>query len=58
MLDDPGLTSLRISGVFDLSDPESLLAYLGNYEAVQVERRSDGSQHICSKAWAGVDAKK
>jgi transmembrane sensor len=46
VLDDPGLTSLRISGVFDLSDPESLIAYLGTYEAVQVDRRSDGSQHL------------
>jgi transmembrane sensor len=46
VLDDPGLASLRISGVFDLSDPESLIAYLGTYEAVQVDRRSDGSQHL------------
>jgi transmembrane sensor len=46
VLDDPALASLRISGVFDLSDPESLIAYLGTYEAVQVDRRSDGSQHL------------
>ena len=46
VLDDPGLASLRISGVFDLSDPESLIAYLGTYEAVQVDRHSDGSQHL------------
>lgn len=46
VLDDPGLASLRISGVFDLGDPESLIAYLGTYEAVQVDRRGDGSQHL------------
>ena len=57
VLDDPGLASLRISGVFDLSDPESLIAYLGTYEAVQVDRRSDGSQHLL-RGSAGVDAKK
>ena len=57
VLDDPGLASLRISGVFDLSDPESLIAYLGTYEAVQVDRRSDGSQHLFQGS-AGVDAKK
>ena len=57
VLDDPGLASLRISGVFDLSDPESLIAYLGTYEAVQVDRHSDGSQHLL-RGSAGVDAKK
>jgi len=46
VLDDPALAALRISGVFDLSDPESLIAYLSTYETVQVNRKSDGSQHL------------
>jgi len=46
VLDDPALAALRISGVFDLNDPESLIAYLGTYETVRVDRRSDGSQHL------------
>jgi len=46
VLDDPALAALRISGVFDLSDPESLIAYLGTFETVRVDRRSDGSQHL------------
>ena len=56
-LEDPGLASLRISGVFDLSDPQTLIAYLGTYEAVQVDRRSDGSQHLF-RGSAGADARK
>jgi transmembrane sensor len=46
VLDEPALGALRISGVFDLSDPESLIAYLGTYEAVQVAHQSDGSEHL------------
>jgi ferric-dicitrate binding protein FerR (iron transport regulator) len=46
VLDDRRLAALRISGVFDLSDPESLIVYLGTYEAVQVDNRPDGSQHL------------
>jgi transmembrane sensor len=46
VLDDPALAALKISGVFDLSDTESLIAYLGTYETVQVDRKSDGSQHL------------
>jgi transmembrane sensor len=57
VLDDPALAALRISGVFDLSDPESLIAYLGTYETVQVDRRSDGSQHLF-RGSAGIDARK
>ena len=57
VLDDPALAALRISGVFDLNDPESLIAYLGIYETVQVDRRSDGSQHLF-RGSAGVDARK
>ena len=56
VLDDPALAALRISGVFDLNDPESLIAYLGTYETVQVDRRSDGSQHLF-RGSANVDAK-
>jgi transmembrane sensor len=57
VLDDPALAALRVSGVFDLSDPESLIAYLGTYETVQVDRRSDGSQHLF-RGSTGVDARK
>jgi transmembrane sensor len=57
VLDDPALTSLRISGVFDLNDTESLIAYLGTYETVRVDRRGDGSQHLF-RGSAGVDARK
>ena len=46
VLDDPQLAALKIGGVFDLSDPDSLIAYLGAYETVQVDRRPDGSQHL------------
>jgi len=46
LLDDPELATLKISGIFDLNDPESLIAYLGAYETVQVDRKSDGSQHL------------
>ena len=46
VLDDPALATLRISGVFDLNDPQPLIAYLLTYETVQVDRRSDGSQHL------------
>jgi transmembrane sensor len=57
VLDDPDLAALKISGVFDLSDPESLIAYLGAYEAVQVERKPDGSQHLFRRP-AGVHSRK
>jgi len=46
ILDDPTLAAFRISGVFDLSDPDSLIAYLSIYETVHVDRKSDGSQHL------------
>ena len=57
VLADPALGTLRISGVFDLGDPESLIAYLGIYETVQVDRRSDGSQHLF-RGSTGVAARK
>lgn len=46
VLDDPVLAQLQISGVFDSNDPDSLITYLGIYETVQTERRSDGSQRL------------
>lgn len=46
MLDDPQLARLEISGAFDLSDPESLVAYLRTFEKVQVEHPVDGSEHL------------
>jgi len=57
VLDDPALAALRISGVFDLNDPESLIAYLGTFETVQVDRHGDGSQHLF-RGPAGSDARK
>lgn len=50
VLDDPDLAALRINGVFDPGDPDSLLTYLGLYETVQVDRRSDGSQRLVRSA--------
>ena len=46
IVDDPSLAEIRINGVFDLDDPASLVAYLRNFESVQVERRGDGSEHL------------
>jgi len=46
VIDDPGLAGLRISGTFDPSDPDSLVAYLGAVEAVQVSTPSDGNVHL------------
>ena len=57
VLDDPELAAVKISGVFDLNDTESLIAYLGAYETVQVDRKSDGSEHLF-RGPAGVHAKK
>ena len=57
VLDDPALAALKISGVFDLGDTESLIAYLGTYETVQVDRQSDGSQHLFRDS-AGSAARK
>jgi len=56
VLDDPALAQLRISGVFDSNDPDSLLTYLGIYETVQVDHRGDGSQRLFRGA-AGADAR-
>jgi ferric-dicitrate binding protein FerR (iron transport regulator) len=57
VLDDPELATVKISGVFDLNDTESLIAYLGAYETVQVDRKGDGSEHLF-RGPAGVHAKK
>jgi len=46
IIDDPGLAGLRISGTFDPSDPDSLVAYLGAEEAVQVRTPTDGNVHL------------
>jgi len=58
VLDDPDLAALRINGVFDPDDPDSLLTYLGLYESVQVDRRSDGSQHLFQGAAAAIAGKR
>lgn len=52
LLDDPELAALRINGTFDPGDPDSLLTYLGLYEAVQVDRLSDGSQRLLRRPQA------
>jgi len=46
VLDDPQLGALKISGAFDLTDPESLIAYPKNCEAVKVGEATDGSEHL------------
>jgi transmembrane sensor len=46
VIDDPELAGLRISGSFDPSDPDSLVAYLGAVEAVQVSTPADGNVHL------------
>src|SRR5579872_2317802 len=52
VLDDPSLGALQISGVFDLTDPDSLVAYLGAYESVDMQRQADGTQHLLRRAAA------
>jgi transmembrane sensor len=46
VIDDPELAGLRISGSFDPSDPDSLVAYLGAVEAVQAITPADGNVHL------------
>jgi transmembrane sensor len=46
ILDDPQLAALKISGAFDLGDPESLLTYLKSFETVRVEYSRDGAEHL------------
>jgi transmembrane sensor len=46
VVDDAQLAQLRISGVFEASDPESLLSYLQSFETVEVEKGTDGHLHL------------
>ena len=46
IIDDSQLADLRISGVFDASDPESLVSYLKSFETVDVDQPRDGSLHL------------
>jgi transmembrane sensor len=57
VIDGAELGGLRISGVFDLSDPESLLIYLKSFETVNVERPDDGSLHL-SRSGARLEVQK
>jgi transmembrane sensor len=50
VIDEAELQGLRISGVFDLSDPESLLIYLNSFETVNVTRPDDGTLHLTRNA--------
>jgi transmembrane sensor len=46
IIDDSQLADLKISGVFDASDPESLVSYLKSFETVDVDQPDDGSLHL------------
>lgn len=46
VVDDAGLAQIRINGVFDLNDPDSLVAYLRGFESVQVKKDANGSEHL------------
>lgn len=46
VLDDPELGSLKISGVINIEDQDSLLSYLKNFETVGIRRYADGSEHL------------
>jgi transmembrane sensor len=50
VVDDAELAALKISGVFDSSDPDSLVAYLKSFETVRVERPHDGTLHLSRRA--------
>ena len=43
---DPAIASIELSAVFGSNDPDSLLEYLTTVEAVEVERRADGTRVI------------
>ncbi len=49
IIDDSRLAPLIISGVFDPSNPDSLLSYLELYEGVKVERMEDGGVLLSSR---------
>ena len=46
VIDDSQLAQLRMGGVFDASDPESLLSYLKSFETIDVAQANDGSLHL------------
>ncbi len=45
-LRDPDIRFLRISGVFVIEDPESLLTYLQRFEAIDIRRGTDGFDYL------------
>ena len=57
VVDDPRLAAFKISGAFDLGDPESLIAYLKTFETVQINRAADGSEHLLRKPAAAESEK-
>ena len=46
IIDDSQLADLKVGGVFDASDPESLVSYLKSFETVDVDQPDDGSLHL------------
>jgi transmembrane sensor len=46
VVDDARLAALKINGVFDSNDPETLVAYLKSFETVQTRIAADGSIHL------------
>jgi transmembrane sensor len=46
IIDDAQLADMKISGVFDAGDLESLVSYLKSFETVDVDQPSDGSLHL------------
>jgi transmembrane sensor len=46
VIDDSRLADLKIGGVFDAGDPESLVSYLATFETVHVAKPGDGSIHL------------
>jgi transmembrane sensor len=49
IVDDPQLATLKISGVFDVNDPESLIAYFHAFENVNASQSADGTVHLSRK---------
>jgi len=54
VVDDGQLANLRISGVFELGDADSLLVYLKSFETVDIVRSRDGSVHLSRAASSEV----
>ena len=42
-IEDPSLAAVRINGVFDASDPHSLIQFLERYENVRTREGSEAS---------------